>query len=277
MYQQFRQVACGDQMVIRKINFGREPDTWSGPFDVTKVTKTQFTVNIDGNPTRFKRTDGREFGYNGTAWRAPQAYYATEEKLAEIAEERAEQEREQNERDAEQRIAELALREKYGVQGITDDDIQNRYFKPLITMAEQAENKISSTLKDFEGVSVEKGNFWRVADRMKRAVERGDMEYGERLYELSTDAIAELGEKLLAFNEGKRFVCNDKEITTAEELAQLFMRFTLDRQLDRFFNFRFTPVEIGLADQKFISELRSTMGDQYSYNRISEKKEQDDE
>lgn len=113
----FEDVKEGDQiLIVTYRNFGRGT-IYQGPFPVTKVTKTQFTVNGQ----RFTKSWGKPHGYQ---YSNSTARYATEEALAEKAEAEAKHAKEQRAKERDANAKERALREKYGASHIDDEEVQ---------------------------------------------------------------------------------------------------------------------------------------------------------
>lgn len=276
----YKNIEVGDKFVVNRPGFRKT--TWTRPLEVIKVTKTQFTLEpivpaeeqnddtpkIDATPQRYLRSIGKRVG-DGDRWTGWRAERATEERLKDIEETVREQEQAENEAAAKARAEEQALREKYGTTGITDEDVQKKYIKPLVKMAEQGKSKVTFAMKEFEGKEITVDNFEWIAKRMAIRMEGGEINVGLELTEMAENVLGQLVKLLESFRNGTRLTIEDgAELKSEAEVAQAFLQYVTRREVDRFFNFGFTLDDRLVARQKFVSELRSMVGDQYNYSKV---------
>lgn len=289
----YKEIEVGDKFVVNRPGFRKV--TWTRPLAVTKVTKTQFTLEpivpaekqtddtpkLDAVPQRYSRGNGRRIGDAERNFRGWRAERATEKRLAEIEEIVAEQTKAENEEAAKRRAEEQALREKYGTTGVTDETVQKKYIKPLVEMAEEGKKKVRFAMKEFEGKEITLDNFEWFGRRMARRMEGGEINVGLELTEMAETVLGQLVKLLESFRNGTRLsvrlsVC-DKELTSEAEVAQAFLMYVTRREVDRFFNkYGFTLDDRLVARQRFISELRSMVGESYNYQEVTVIKDEEE-
>lgn len=277
----YKEISVGDKFVVNRPGFRKV--TWTRPLEVIKVTKTQFTLEpvvavedqtdetpkIDSVPQRFVRSNGRRVGDGERHFRGWRAERATEQRVKDIEEIVREQEQAENEEAAKRRAEEQALREKYGTTGITDETVQKKYIKPLVTLAEQGKAKVTFAMKEFKGKEITPDSFEWIAKRMARYVEGGEINIGLELTEMAENVLGQLIKLLESFRNGTRLTIeNGAELKSEAEVAKAFLTYVTRREVDRFFNYGFTLDDRLVARQKFVSELRSMVGDQYNYSRV---------
>lgn len=272
----YKEIEVGDKFVVNRPGF--RTVTWTRPLAVTKVTKTQFTLEpivpeneqtedtpkIDAVPQRYSRGNGRRIGDAERHFRGWRAERATEKRLADIEEIVKEQERAMNEQAAKERAEEQALREKHGTTGITDEAVQKKYVKPLVELIEQGEAKVAFAMKEFEGKELTVDNFNWFARRTARYMEGGEIETGLVQAELAAQALGQLVKLLESFRNGTRLSVNDKELTTEAEVAQAFLMYVTRREVDRFFWHSLDAGKVTpetAARHKFVAKLRTIVAD----------------
>jgi hypothetical protein len=172
--------------------------------------------------------------------------------------------------------AEVALRIKYDAQLVTDEDIQDRFLKPLRTMAENAEHEMGELFKAFDGVNLEAENFYRVTDAVERETRNGNFAFGVRARDLAKEQHFRFVNMIEEFSTGTRYKVDKTEITDLEELLVAETRAVLREQLNRFFGYTFSNSEITEAEQKFVAVLREIAREEYA-PRVEKIKGEDNE
>jgi len=157
-----------------------------------------------------------------------------------------------------------ALRKKYNAVWI-DDDIQDRFLKPLRSMAENAEHEMGELFKAFDGVTLEAENFYRVTDAIDRENRNGNFAYGVQARDYAREQHQRFVNLIEEFETGTRYKINKADISSVEELLLATTKQVLREQLNRFFGYTFSnnraPTE---ADQTFISTLREIAQEEYA-------------
>ena len=185
---------------------------------------------------------------------------------------------EKTQKETKARKAEIKLRKKYGAHKINDETVQKTYLKPLRHQMEIGEGIMQDFLDNFDGVSIEDENFYRVTDAVRREHETGKFEYGLQIRDKCDQLHQDLVNLIQHFNYGTRYQIGKVECNDLTELLNARVRQRLSEQLDKFFNYTFGhKPDMTEADQQFITVLREILDDEYSFDRVRVVPEEDDE
>jgi hypothetical protein len=171
---------------------------------------------------------------------------------------------------------EAALREKYNAVWI-DDDIQERFLKPLRTMAENGEHEMGELLKSFEDVTLEAENFYRITDAVRRETENGYFAYGLKTRDYARNQHQRFVDLIEEFQTGTRYKVGNEEVSDLNQLLLDSAAQVLGEQMGRFFDYTFSNTVVDEADQKFISTLREIVRDNDRAPRVTKIKEGEDD
>ena len=249
--------------------YGRDGQ-YTGPHEVTKVTKTQFIVG----GKRFTKRRGTEVGrgYSSSislTLVTPESTKAVNDHLRKIESEKRAAENKASEYEQE-------MRKKYRAELVTDEDIHETFLKPLRLLAEIGEKSMSELLESFNGVTIKDENFWRVSDAIERETRHGSFEYGRDIRDRAIGLHQQLVEMTLEFETGTRYTIGDEEVTDLQALVTAKVRRVLNEQIRRFFGYTFSSnTDISKADQRFITTLREMLGENEHEPQIKKIKEEE--
>lgn len=269
-YKERENLAVGQKVYLFYPGFGRNhKGTYSKPLEVIKVTKTQFTVEGEGDskPKRFMLSNGNEVGrgYSSRTY----VSLVTEKTRKEVKAHNRSIKTEKSKKETKERQEEIKLRKKYCANKIVDDAIQKRFLKPLRHQAEIGEGMMQDFLDAFDGVSIEDENFYRVTDTVRREHETGKFEYGLQIRDKAVGLHEMLVNIITHFQYGTRYRIGKTECNDLTELLEARIKQTLGSKIDEFFSYTFTPNrDMSEADQMFITVLREIMDDENSYERV---------
>jgi hypothetical protein len=269
----------GQKVYLYYGGYGRNFEgRYSMPLPIIKVTKTQFTVaaeNMNSKPKRFMKSNGREVG-RGYSRSSPSVTLVTSASSREVNKHNAEVKAKARKKDNDAFQAEAALREKYGATLVSDDDIQNRFLKPLRTMAEAAEHEMGELFRAFDGVSLEAENFYRVTDAVERETRNGSFAFGLKARDYAREQHQRFVNTIEEFSTGTRYTVDKTEVTDLEELLTAQALRALRDQMNRFFGYTFSNQDATEADQKFIAVLREMVQEDYAHPIVKIKEEGED-
>lgn len=270
---QRKEITVGQKVYLYHGDWRTEHGRYSMPLPVIKVTATQFTVaaeNMDSKPRRFMKSNGHEVG-KAFSRHSPSVTLVTPESSREVNKFNREKKAKAQELSNKAYREEMALREKYKAQDITDEGIQARFLKPLRSLAEDGEHEMSNLLESFEGVSIDAENFYRVTDAVRRETDNGYFAYGLKVRDYGRDQHANFVNLIEEFETGTRYQIGSVEVKSLEELLVGATHYVVRCQMQRFFDWGRATIDE--ADQKFIGTMRDILNDEDIAPRITKIKE----
>ena len=278
-YQERKNVEVGQHVYLFYGDYRIATSRYSMPLPVISVTATQFTIaaeHMDSKPRRFMKSSGHEVGH-GYSRSSPSVTLVTPQSKTEVT-------KFNNKKNAEARTLvnkeqqeENDLREKYNAvlpKALVDDNIQERFLKPLRTMAEDGEEEMSKLLESFDGVTLEAENFYRITDAVERETKNGYFAYGLKTRDYARNLHQRFVNMIEEFLTGTQYEINKVKVGDLEQLITAEARRVLSEQMSRFFDYTFSNTVVDEADQKFISTLRSMTGEDNRAPRITKIKEE---
>jgi len=276
-----KNIEVGQKVYLFTAGFGKNfRGHYSMPLEVIRVTEKQFTVaaeNLSSKPKRFMKSNGREVGA-GYSRSSPSVSLATPEMQKEVRKFNQEVAAEKREKENKASAEETRIRAKYSALMVEDEAIQDRFLKPLRDLAENGEHEMNYMLKEFDGVSIENENFYRVTDAIERENRNGNFTYGVKARDYGRGFHQTLVTVVEEFETGTRYKTREAgEITDLTELLTAMVRSMLNDQMNRFFGYTFSNSSVPTeADQKFVSTLREILEEKEYGIRVEKIKEEDD-
>ena len=251
-------ITVGQQVYLYYGDWRTANSRYTLPLTVTNVTKTQFTVaaeSKDIKPKRFLKSNCNEVG-RGYSRSSPSVTLVTVKSQGEVNKFNNKKNAEAQKKETKEQQEEAALRFKYNAGWIVDDSIQERFLKPLRSMAEDGEQEMGKLLESFEGVTIEAENFYRITDAVERETKNGYFAYGLKTRDHAITLHQRFVNVIEEFHTGAEFTIGKLQIsimnTEVEELLSAVTQQVLQEQMFRFFDYSFSNTVVDEADQKFI-------------------------
>jgi hypothetical protein len=279
-YTDRENLEVGQRVYLFYGNWRHDNSRYTMPLPIISTTKTQFTVaaeNMDSRPKRFMKSNGHEVGHAFSS-SSPSVTLVTSASTREVNNFNNKKKTDARKQATKEQQEEASLREKYNAVWV-DDDIQERFLKPLRTMAENGEKEMSELLKSFDGVTLEAENFYRITDAVDRETRNGCFSFGLKVRDYARNQHQRFIDVIEEFQTGTRYKIGKVEVTnenaSMEELLLAVTQQVLGEQMGRFFDYTFSNTVVDEADQKFISTLREIVRDDDRAPRVTKIKEED--